>query len=102
MQSNAGIACLTLLLIAAGSGALAQSSSQPPEKGEVYRGTRLDDEHARFEQCMRDWDATTHMTKREWERTCRRVADEREKYLREHGYVPDRKKAPARSKQTDK
>jgi hypothetical protein len=36
-----------------------------------------------FEQCMRDWDAATHMTKQEWSRTCRRVADERMKFLRE-------------------
>ncbi len=24
-------------------------------------------------QCMRDWDAATHMTRQEWARTCRRV-----------------------------
>ena len=27
--------------------------------------------------CMRDWDAATHMTKGEWERTCRRVVKDR-------------------------
>ena len=34
------------------------------------------DEQAQFTQCMKDWDAKTHMTKQEWERTCRRVTDE--------------------------
>jgi hypothetical protein len=36
-----------------------------------------------FRQCMQDWDAATHMTKVEWERTCRRVATERTKFLME-------------------
>ena len=34
-----------------------------------------------FRQCIQDWDAATHMTKAEWERTCRRVAIERTKFL---------------------
>ena len=33
-----------------------------------------------FKQCMQDWDAATHMTKKEWQSTCRRVADERAKF----------------------
>ena len=33
-----------------------------------------------FKQCMQDWDAATHMTKKEWQRTCRRIADERAKF----------------------
>jgi hypothetical protein len=36
-----------------------------------------------FRQCMQDWDTATHMTKAEWERTCRRVAVERTKFLME-------------------
>ena len=32
-------------------------------------------------QCMQDWDSATHMTKKEWERTCRRVTIERSKFL---------------------
>jgi hypothetical protein len=28
-------------------------------------------------QCMRDWDAATHMTKQEWARTCARVVKNR-------------------------
>ena len=33
-----------------------------------------------FDQCMKDWDASTHMTKRDWERVCRRVATDRTKF----------------------
>jgi hypothetical protein len=31
--------------------------------------------------CMRDWEPSTHMTKKEWENTCRRVVQERVKFL---------------------
>lgn len=34
-----------------------------------------------FKQCLEDWDAATHMTKREWERTCRRVVQSRTKFM---------------------
>jgi hypothetical protein len=34
-------------------------------------------------QCLRDWDAGTHMTRQEWARTCRRVANNRTKFLSE-------------------
>src|SRR5262245_46139455 len=37
-----------------------------------------------FQKCMQDWDTATHMTKVEWERTCRRVAAERTRFLIEH------------------
>jgi hypothetical protein len=36
-----------------------------------------------FEQCLRDWDAATHMTRQEWARTCRRVVNNRTKFMRE-------------------
>ena len=28
-------------------------------------------------QCVKDWDAETHMTKKDWQRVCRRVAEDR-------------------------
>jgi len=28
-------------------------------------------------QCLQDWDAATHMNKKDWQRVCRRVAGER-------------------------
>ena len=30
-------------------------------------------------QCLRDWDRATHMTRQEWNRTCRRVVSARSK-----------------------
>ena len=36
-----------------------------------------------FDQCMKDWDATTHMTKRDWERVCRRVSTDRGKFRKQ-------------------
>jgi hypothetical protein len=36
-----------------------------------------------FAECMQLWDPETHMTKKEWEQTCRRVTDERTKFLRD-------------------
>lgn len=33
--------------------------------------------------CMKDWDAATHMTKREWARTCQRVAERRVNFMAE-------------------
>ena len=47
---------------------------------------------------MKQWDRSTHMSKREWESTCRRVAAERVKYLREQGYGSERKKPATRGK----
>jgi hypothetical protein len=34
-------------------------------------------------QCLRDWDAATHMTRQEWARTCRRVVSDRAQFIRE-------------------
>jgi hypothetical protein len=34
---------------------------------------------AMYSQCMQDWDSGTHLTKQEWERTCRRLMQERGK-----------------------
>jgi hypothetical protein len=33
-----------------------------------------------FSDCAKDWDTSTHMTRMEWERTCRRVATERARF----------------------
>jgi len=33
-----------------------------------------------FNDCAKDWDTSTHMTRVEWERTCRRVATERVRF----------------------
>jgi hypothetical protein len=33
---------------------------------------------------LQDWDAATHMSRKEWEVTCQRVANERGKFLLEN------------------
>jgi hypothetical protein len=55
-------------------GALPNPSAQTPDEIRA-RGRHW------FTQCMADWEIATHMTKKEWERTCRRVAIERTKFL---------------------
>lgn len=60
--------------IAAQSNVAQRSAEQTPEEIRA-RGREW------FTQCMADWDAATHMSKKEWERTCRRVALERTKFL---------------------
>jgi len=34
-----------------------------------------------LKECLKDWDAETHMTKKEWQRVCRRVSEDRIKEL---------------------
>jgi hypothetical protein len=50
------------------------NSGEKPEQSQA-RG------RAWFARCMQDWDAGTHMTKQDWERTCRRLAQERTKFV---------------------
>ena len=38
-----------------------------------------------YKQCLKDWEAATHMTKQEWQRTCRRLADNRAKFMVDFG-----------------
>ncbi len=53
---------------------------------------------ARIAHCLKDWDAKTHMTKQEWERTCQRVTENQNKFLQEHAYIADDKKSKPLSK----
>ncbi len=87
-----------LCVLMAADVALAQSGAQPTP-GPKYRGASLFDEEARLKQCLKDWDANTHLTRPEWKRICRRVTSERVKYLREHGYIANDKQWRARAKQ---
>jgi hypothetical protein len=65
-----------LSLVAASGAAYAQSDPRPKS------ATSTDVEAhatAMYSQCMQDWDSGTHLTKQEWERTCRRLMQERGK-----------------------
>lgn len=87
------VACSLSLVFAYGV-ALAQSDAQsesnapPPTTGVGSKafGPQSPEEirasgEQWFTQCMQDWDAATHMTKNEWEHSCRRVAQDRVKFL---------------------
>ena len=67
----------SLSLTLAGTTVLAQNDSSTKSR-------KLFAEY--FGKCMNDWDATTHMTKKDWERTCRRLAGQRVKFRLEHGF----------------
>lgn len=69
---------------------VAQSPPQKAAKSQTNDAALLD-ENARVGECMKIWERSTRMTKSEWEASCRRVAAERIKYLREQGYGANRK-----------
>jgi hypothetical protein len=54
--------------------------AKPPAKPNL---AELNRQH--LAQCLRDWDAATHMTRQEWARTCRRVVSNRVKFLMQQG-----------------
>ena len=84
-------------LVISTTAAVAQSTAQKAAKGQTYDSTLLN-ETSRVKECMKQWDRSTHMTRKEWEATCRRVAKERVKYLRDQGYGSERKKPAPRGK----
>lgn len=47
-----------------------------------YAPSSLSDKATLFSLCLQDWDAGTHMTKREWAGACQRLLLERGDYLR--------------------
>jgi hypothetical protein len=69
------LSSLSLMLIGTAVSAQSDSSSKLRELTAEYFGT-----------CMKDWDKATRMTKKEWERTCRRLANQRAKFRLEHGF----------------
>ena len=76
----------SFLLIASG-----MAQAQLPGRTQSAEELRAD----WFKQCMQDWEASTHMTKREWERVCRRVVDDRVKATMHDGPIePRAKKSP--------
>lgn len=88
--------CAVALVMSA-MAAVTQSTAQPAGERPSHDATLLD-EKARVSECMKQWDSSTHMTRQEWEATCRRVAAERVKHLREQGYGTERKEPATRNK----
>jgi hypothetical protein len=67
---------LALSLVIASGAAYAQSDRLPKSATSTDVAARA---AAMYSQCMQDWDSGTHLTKQEWERTCRRLMQERGK-----------------------
>ncbi|MBO0766937.1 MAG: hypothetical protein J2P50_20420 [Hyphomicrobiaceae bacterium] len=59
---------------AAKSGASVKADAPKPESSADY-----------LAQCLKDWDAATHMTRAQWARTCRRVATNRVRFMNDVG-----------------
>jgi hypothetical protein len=80
-EITGGPMCMRILasalsLVVASGVACAQSDPRPKSATSPDVGARI---AAMYSQCMQDWDAGTHLTKQEWERTCRRLMQERGK-----------------------
>jgi hypothetical protein len=68
------------------------SAKQPPAASSKGVGTRALGQYPKdlrghmqawYEDCRKGWDVATHMSKKDYERTCRRMAHERIKFLNE-------------------
>jgi hypothetical protein len=58
------------------------SSPTPPAQKSAAEVQAIKDRVAEWlKTCMADWDQATHMSKKEWQTTCERVATERGKFL---------------------
>jgi hypothetical protein len=78
-----GVFCLMVLCFATGS-ALAESVSPPslPTEKSAKDIQEINERVAYWlTTCLKDWDAATHMTRKEWRTTCERVAVERRTFL---------------------
>jgi predicted component of type VI protein secretion system len=79
-------------IVLVGTGAHAQSAPQsqavasPPQPAAASKEP-VKDIHAQteawFKDCKQGWDAATHMSRRDYERTCLRMAQERIKFMRD-------------------
>ena len=81
-----GVVCLMVLCFATGP-TFAQSVSPPssPTEKSTKDTQEINKQIAYWlTTCLQDWDAATHMTRKEWRITCNRVAAERGKFLREN------------------
>jgi hypothetical protein len=73
-EGSMRMACLAISLLSLVSGAHGLSAQN--ESSKAFR--ELYDEY--YTTCVADWDAATHMTKEDWNETCRRLAEERVKF----------------------
>ena len=93
MRTLSSAFVLSLLLCCDGANAQSEpSAKQPPSSSTKGVGSRSLGQspkdlrshmQAWYEDCRKGWDAKTHMSKKDYERTCRRMAHERIKFLNE-------------------
>jgi len=93
MRMLQAVAALSLLLVWSGADAQSDAKSErPPPTSSKGVGTRAlgslpQDLRAQmkawYEDCRKGWDVSTHMSKRDYASTCRRMAHERIKFLRD-------------------
>lgn len=82
-----GYLALSILLVGCNAGAEAQQASTQPAPATTKSDCRGSPEEIRlcgeawFQDCLKDWDSATHMSKNEYAKTCRRVAQNRIKAL---------------------
>jgi hypothetical protein len=61
------------------------ASAPAPAKGSLEEVQAIKERVSSWlKTCLQDWDTATHMSPREWEVTCQRVANERGKFLLEN------------------
>jgi hypothetical protein len=74
-----GAGCLLFSCLASTT-VFAQSVVEPPKSAEEIKA--IEERVAYWRTtCLQDWDAATHMTRKEWRTTCERVATERRTFL---------------------
>ena len=89
MRTFASVCAFALLLAWSGASAQSDAQSKRPSKGVGTRALGQNDQDLRarmdawYKDCRSSWEATTHMSKKDYERTCQRMARERIKYLSE-------------------
>ena len=87
MRAFASVCAFALLLTWNGASAQSDAQSKRPSKGVGTRAIGQNDQDLRarmdawYKDCRSSWEATTHMSKKDYERTCQRMARERIKYL---------------------
>lgn len=67
----------------------ATQKAKTPKDQTLHDRTTLSDKERIAQymaQCLKDWDTGTHMSKVEWARVCKRVIDNRAKFLRDTGF----------------
>jgi hypothetical protein len=101
------VVCLLSFALPDGSAALAQSKQQggsptAPSAPGQKPAEEVEKINARvadwLKTCLADWDKATHMTKSDWEATCRRVSAERGRFLLESQDYPSKEDLKARQR----